>query len=113
MDPTRARARLSQLASRLVQGDPSDLEWQCLLAIAEEAAEAFIALDDWIRSGGFLPTACQSGAEARTAKLERACRGLLQDVSEVLERKGETWWDETVTSGLHHRQLAERLLASE
>ena len=113
MDPNRAHARLSELAGRLVQGNPSDLEWRNLLAAAEEAAEAFVALDEWIRSGGFLPTAWQSGGDARTAKLERACRGLLQDVSEVLERQDETWWDETVTSGLHHRQLAERLLGSE
>lgn len=109
MDPTRAQARLFELAGRIVQGDPPDLEWQSLLAIAEEAAEAFIALDEWIRLGGFLPTAWQSGTVSRAAKLERACRGLLQDVSEVLERQGEAWWDETVTSGLHHRQLAERL----
>lgn len=109
MDPSRAHARLAELASRLVQGDPVDLEWQTLLSIAEESAEAFIALDEWIRSGGFLPAVWQAGTESRTAKLERACQGLLQDVSEVLERQGEAWWDETVTSGLHHRQLAERL----
>lgn len=42
--------------------------------------------------------------------LELACRGLLQDIDEVLERQGEAWWDETVTSGAHHRTLAERLL---
>jgi hypothetical protein len=43
-------------------------------------------------------------------RLEAACRGLLDDISEVLERQGEEWWDETVTSGLHHRQVAEELL---
>ena len=45
----------------------------------------------------------------RHAELERSCRGLLQDIGEVLERQGEEWWDETVTSGTHHRQVAERL----
>lgn len=38
------------------------------------------------------------------------CRGLLQDIGEVLERQGEEWWDETVTSGTRHRDQAERLL---
>jgi hypothetical protein len=48
--------------------------------------------------------------ELRQAELEKACRGLLQDIGEVLERQGEVWWDETVTSGTHHRQVAECLL---
>ena len=38
------------------------------------------------------------------------CRELLQDIDEVLERQGEDWWDETVTSGTHHRNRAETLL---
>ena len=46
----------------------------------------------------------------REAELERVCRGLLQDIGEVLERQGEEWWDETVTSGLHHRALAAEAL---
>jgi len=29
------------------------------------------------------------------------------------ERQGEKWWDETVTSGKHHRELAEQLLGRE
>jgi hypothetical protein len=43
-------------------------------------------------------------------RLEGALRGLLQDIAEVLERQGDEWWDETVTSGLHHRRVAEELL---
>jgi len=35
------------------------------------------------------------------------CRGLMQDIDEVLERQGEEWWDETVTAGTFHRELAE------
>lgn len=46
----------------------------------------------------------------REARLEQACRGLMRDIDEVLERQGESWWDETVTSGTHHRNLAEGLL---
>ncbi len=49
----------------------------------------------------------------RTHDLEAACRNLLQDIDEVLERAGEEWWDETVTSGTHHRSEAERLLGRE
>jgi len=46
---------------------------------------------------------------SREAQLEKICRGLMQDIDEVLERQGEPWWDETVTSGTHHRNLAEEL----
>lgn len=49
----------------------------------------------------------------REALLEKACSGLLQDIDEVLERQGEDWWDETVTSGTHHRTVAEELLGRE
>ena len=51
--------------------------------------------------------------ESRETQLERACRNLLQDIYEILERQGEEWWDETVTSGLHHRGVAEKLLGIE
>ena len=50
---------------------------------------------------------------SREARLEQACLGLLQDVDEVLERQGEDWWEETVTSGTHHRTVAEELLGRE
>ncbi len=53
------------------------------------------------------------GGAARAQGMEEACRGLLQDLYEVLERQGEAWWDETVTAGTHHRQAAERFLGLE
>jgi len=43
-------------------------------------------------------------------ELSIICRGLMRDIEEVLERQGEEWWDETVTSGTYHRELAERRL---
>lgn len=43
-------------------------------------------------------------------ELTTICRGLMQDIDEVLERQGEDWWDETVTAGTYHRELAERCL---
>lgn len=46
-------------------------------------------------------------------ELAVVCRGLLQDIDEVLERQGEDWWDETVTSGTYHRSRAERLFGLE
>lgn len=53
-----------------------------------------------------------SPAAERVAEneLSTICRGLMRDIEEVLERQGEDWWDETVTSGTYHRQLAERSL---
>ena len=51
--------------------------------------------------------------QSREAQLEHICRGLMQDIDEVLERQGEDWWDETVTAGTHHRNLAEKLLGIE
>ena len=68
-----------------------------------ELARQVLALDEWLRQGGKQP---QSWG-ARQADLEQACRGLLQDVNEIIERQGEEWWDETVTAGLHHRNAAE------
>ena len=44
---------------------------------------------------------------------EKALAGLLQDIGEVIERMGEDWWDETVTSGTHHRNEAEALLGED
>ena len=51
-----------------------------------------------------------SQREADTGDLAVICRALMQDIDEVLERQGEDWWDETVTSGTYHRSLAERRL---
>ena len=52
----------------------------------------------------------QKPAAAAGGDLAAICEGLLQDIGEVLERQGESWWDETVTSGTHHRSLAEKRL---
>ena len=49
----------------------------------------------------------------RAHTLEAACCNLLQDIDEVLERVGEAWWDETVTSGSYHRSEAEKLTGRE
>jgi len=49
--------------------------------------------------------------EANTGSdLAVICRALMQDIDEVLERQGEDWWDETVTSGTYNRSLAEKRL---
>ena len=50
---------------------------------------------------------------SRETQLEITCEGLLRDIEEVLERQGEEWWDETVTSGTHYRKLGEQLLGRE
>lgn len=57
MDPDRALRRITELASRLVQGDPEQLEWDRLVTLATELAETIIALDEWLRRGGFQPSA--------------------------------------------------------
>jgi len=61
MDPEQAYARLLELAERIVQGDPENVEWEVLVATASELAETFLALDEWRRKGGFLPKAWRTG----------------------------------------------------
>ena len=60
-----------------------------------------------LRSTSIAPRKPEVDASVVLAKM---CDGLLQDIGEVVERQGESWWDETVTSGLHHRTLAEKHL---
>lgn len=113
MDPDQALKRIVELAARIVNGAPEDLEWTKLVVDSEELAETVLGLDEWLRKGGFRPRAWHREAvpaEVRQVELEKVCRGLLQDIGEVLERQGEPWWDETVTSGTHHRHEAEQLL---
>lgn len=55
MDPNAALRRLTELAESIVQGDPEASEWEALQATANEHAETFLGLDEWIRKGGFLP----------------------------------------------------------
>ena len=57
MDPDAARRRLVQLSERLVQGDAEDLDWTALQATANELAETFLGLDEWLQKQGFLPRA--------------------------------------------------------
>lgn len=99
MDPDAALTRILELAR--IRADRAD-----------ELGELVLGLHDWLTRGGFLPEPWQRNwpAERRIKALEVGLRGVLQDVSEVLERQGEEWWDETVTSGLHHRQEAAKLL---
>jgi hypothetical protein len=51
-----------------------------------------------------------SPKELGVTRLETACRGLLQDIGEVIEQQGESWWCQNVTSGMRHRRQAEQLL---
>ncbi len=67
MDPDRALRRLTELANRVVQGDPEQLEWDRLVTLATELAETILALDEWLRRGGFRPSAWKM-----TAPPERA-----------------------------------------
>ena len=106
MDPDRALELVIETAKFILGGNAGDMFDES----AEELAQQIIDLDEWLRRGGFQPKAWQPPATARRiTELEHACRGLLQDIGEVLEREGEEWWDETVTSGTHHRHQAERL----
>lgn len=67
MDPDRALRRLTELAGRLVQGDPEQLEWDRLVTLATELAETILALDEWIRRGGFQPSAWLPAARGERA----------------------------------------------
>lgn len=42
----------------------------------------------------------------KSNEAHKIIKGLMQDIGEVLERMGEDWWDETVTSGILYRELA-------
>lgn len=92
-------AKLAKDARFLVSGQAGDMFEET----AENLAHQVIAL-----SRQQSPEATVRGVGQHD--LEKACQGLLQDISEVLERQGEGWWDATVTSGTHHRAQAERLL---
>lgn len=108
MDPDKAREHIIETARFILGGTAGDM----LDESAEELAQQILDLDGWLRRGGFRPAAWHrdaAPAEMRQVELEKACRGLLQDIDEVLERQGEEWWDETVTSRTHHRQQAEKL----
>ena len=67
MDPDRALRRLTELANRVVQGDPEQLEWDRLLTLATELAETILALDEWLRRGGFRPSAWKLTASGERA----------------------------------------------
>ncbi len=108
MDPDKALDQLLDTARFVLGGEARDLFEES----AENLAEQVLALDTWLRTGGFSPRSWR-GRKSRPAKArasEKALRGLLQDIAEVLERQGEKWWDETVTAGTHHRSEAEKLL---
>lgn len=67
MDPDRALRRLTELANRVVQGDPEQLEWDRLVTLATELAETILALDEWLRRGGFRPSAWKMTAPGERA----------------------------------------------
>lgn len=110
MDPDEALELVLETARFILGGHAGDTFDEC----AEELAQQILDLDEWLRRGGFPPKAWRPAvSERRIAELEGACRGLLQDIGEVLEREGEEWWDQTVTSGTHHRDQAEKLTGSD
>ena len=102
MDPDKALELLLETARFILGGEAGDMFEES----AEELAQQVLDLDEWRRKGGFLPNAWQG---PRESQLLKAVQGLLQDIDEVLERQGEEWWDDTVTSGTHHRDEAEKL----
>jgi hypothetical protein len=53
MDPNAALKRLVQLSEQLID-EPSH-EYAYLTIRATELAETFLALDEWLRKGGFKP----------------------------------------------------------
>jgi hypothetical protein len=98
MDPNVAHGRLVELSERLVQADPEDTEWGTLIATVSELVETFIGLDDWLRSGGFLPRAWEGSRTPRDALLaiHLAMDGkewspeTLETIAEILRDEGFT-----------------------
>ena len=60
MDPDRALARIVELAERIINAAPQDLEWGAVVPRVEELAETVLSLDEWLRRGGFRPQAWQT-----------------------------------------------------
>ena len=54
MDPNANLAEQLQIARRILADSDQEPEWD--LTDAERLAELVIALDDWIRTGGFPPS---------------------------------------------------------
>lgn len=108
MDPDKALLGILETARFILGGTAGDMFEESAEALAQQA----IDLDEWLRRGGFIPKSWSRDSEKdlRGACLEKALRDLLQDIGEVLERQGEQWWDDTVTSGTHHREEAAKLL---
>jgi DNA repair protein RadC len=103
-DESRTWPALVETARFILDGNAGDM----LEESAEILAQQVLDVDEkGLRQSTRLAA---SSKEQGATELEAACRGLLQDIGEVLERQGEAWWDQTVTSGTHHRWQAERLL---
>lgn len=57
MDPDETHRRMLALAASVIEAADSDHHTGDLIDEASELADAILALDGWIRSGGFLPDA--------------------------------------------------------
>lgn len=55
MDPNAALAQLRKMVARMNGGGEGEVSEVEASVIAEEMAEHFGALDDWLRTGGFKP----------------------------------------------------------
>jgi hypothetical protein len=55
MDPNAALDEIRAIVTRIQNGTAHDLD-------SDRLAELFAGLDDWIKSGGFLPTAWRQSA---------------------------------------------------
>ena len=102
MDPDATLLRILNLAQFIQGGNAGDM----LEEAGEELAQQVLDLNQWLERQGFLPKPWR----ARTRELESACRGLLRNVGEAIDRKGVAWWDANVTAGRHHRYVAEHAL---
>jgi hypothetical protein len=99
MDPNVAHGRLVELSERLVQAEPEHTEWVTLITTVSELVETFIGLDDWLRSGGFLPRPWEAGRKSAQASLDAIHHlmdgvewnpGTLEATAEVLRASGFT-----------------------
>ncbi|MCR9244567.1 MAG: hypothetical protein NXI31_06010 [bacterium] len=92
------------------QREGNEMSTGAYVDVVDRICDAATALDSSMRAGRTPPMARLGLAwlGKHESQLVKSHKGLLRDVEEILERQGEKWWDETVTSGLHHRQLAEK-----
>lgn len=96
MDPEANYQEMLKLATRLLDSENDD---------ADRLAELVLAMDGWLKRGGFLPKAWAKGREAAIEELKRECHApdviiVEKDIPRCMAKSPvlkDDWGDDTVT----------------